>query len=106
MTTLGIRHEDWELAPHGTLAAARRHYRRGTPVCEACKQAAQRNWAGRSAVYSAIRSARYHAAKAAGQTYREAKRGIRLCGPCLRDMCELHKDGGWCRCACQDREAS
>jgi hypothetical protein len=40
--TLGLRHEEWQLAPHGTLAAYRRHYRRGTPVCEACRQAKAR----------------------------------------------------------------
>lgn len=28
-----------ELAPHGTAAAARRHRRRGTPLCEPCRQA-------------------------------------------------------------------
>lgn len=29
---------DWQLRPHGTAAAARRHYRRRTPVCDSCKQ--------------------------------------------------------------------
>lgn len=29
---------DWQLAPHGTAAAARRHYRRNTPLCDACRQ--------------------------------------------------------------------
>jgi hypothetical protein len=29
---------DWQLRPHGTAAAARRHYRRGTPVCDPCRQ--------------------------------------------------------------------
>jgi hypothetical protein len=40
--TLGVRHPDWQLTPHGTLAAYRRHYRRGTQPCEACKQAKSR----------------------------------------------------------------
>jgi hypothetical protein len=30
--------------PHGTLAAARRHYRRGERLCAACKQAELRHW--------------------------------------------------------------
>ena len=30
--------EDWQLQPHGTAAAARRHYRTKTPVCDLCKQ--------------------------------------------------------------------
>ena len=36
----GIRIHGYKcpLAPHGTLAAARRHYRQGTPLCEACRE--------------------------------------------------------------------
>ena len=45
--TLGLRHEEWQLAPHGTLAAYRRHYRRGTKPCEPCAQAKSRYNAGR-----------------------------------------------------------
>jgi hypothetical protein len=30
--------------PHGTPAAARRHYRHGEPLCTACKQAELRHW--------------------------------------------------------------
>lgn len=33
------RLEDWQLAPCGTEAAARRHRRRGEPVCQACLRA-------------------------------------------------------------------
>ena len=29
---------DWQLRPHGTPAAYRRHYRRGTPLCDFCRQ--------------------------------------------------------------------
>ena len=36
--TLGLRHPDWQLRPHGTAAAARRHYRRGERLCESCRQ--------------------------------------------------------------------
>ena len=34
---------DSELAPHGTPAAARRHYRRGEKPCEPCRGAANRD---------------------------------------------------------------
>lgn len=34
-------------APYGTLAACRRHYRRGEKPCEACSQAQRRRWAER-----------------------------------------------------------
>jgi hypothetical protein len=30
--------------PHGTVAAARRHYRHGERLCEDCRQAEQRHW--------------------------------------------------------------
>jgi hypothetical protein len=33
----------WDLNPCGTPAAARRHYRRGEPLCEACKGASKRD---------------------------------------------------------------
>ncbi len=36
--------EPWQ--PCGTPAAARRHYRRGEPLCEACAQAARRKRSG------------------------------------------------------------
>lgn len=35
--------------PCGTLAAARRHYRHGEPLCKACKQAERRDSADRYA---------------------------------------------------------
>lgn len=38
-----------DLAPCGTVAAARRHYRRGEPLCQACRGAANRARAGRVA---------------------------------------------------------
>jgi len=38
VTTLGIRHPDWQLRPHGTAAAYRRHHRRGEKPCESCRQ--------------------------------------------------------------------
>jgi hypothetical protein len=45
--TLGFRHPDWQLRPHGTAAAARRHYRRGERPCESCRQYEARRNAGR-----------------------------------------------------------
>jgi hypothetical protein len=33
-----------DTAPHGTLAAARRHYRRGEKTCGLCRQAEARRW--------------------------------------------------------------
>lgn len=30
--------------PHGTTAAARRHYRRGEKPCELCREAMSRDW--------------------------------------------------------------
>ena len=44
---LGLRHPDWQLRPHGTAAAARRHYRRGERLCESCRQYEIRRHAGR-----------------------------------------------------------
>jgi hypothetical protein len=35
----GRRWSDLDLKPHGTTAAYRRHYRRGTFPCDACKRA-------------------------------------------------------------------
>jgi len=45
----GLAHplQDWQLRPHGTLAAYRRHQRLGTPLCEACRQAKTRDNADR-----------------------------------------------------------
>ena len=31
-----------DVKPHGTTAAARRHYRHGEKLCESCRQAEQR----------------------------------------------------------------
>jgi hypothetical protein len=74
MTTLGIRYQDWQLSPHGTLAAARRHYRDGEKPCRACKQAEQRDWAERGETYNARARERYAQARAAGMSAREARR--------------------------------
>jgi hypothetical protein len=38
-----------ELRPHGTGAAERRHYRKKTPLCEACEQYKRRRLADRAA---------------------------------------------------------
>ena len=38
-----------ELRPCGTLAAYRRHLRRGEPVDESCRQAVVRDWEDRGA---------------------------------------------------------
>jgi hypothetical protein len=72
VTTLGIRYEDWRLRPHGTLAAYRRHYRRGTPVCEACRQAKARS--SQTPKDNAARRERYAQARAAGMSWRDADR--------------------------------
>ena len=58
---------DWQLKPHGTTAAYKRHYRRGEKPCEACRQAERRRQAGRDrkAEYAA-RTARYAIAREAG----------------------------------------
>lgn len=45
----GMPLPDSELAPCGTLAAYRRHLRRGTPVDEACRQAQARAYQDRVA---------------------------------------------------------
>jgi len=51
--TLGLRHPDWQLRPHGTSAAARRHYRRGEKplrrYCETCAQYEERRQEDRRA---------------------------------------------------------
>lgn len=39
----GRRWSEPTLKPHGTIAAHRRHYRRGELPCESCRQAACRN---------------------------------------------------------------
>ncbi|MGH6656563.1 MAG: hypothetical protein ACRDVE_15330 [Actinocrinis sp.] len=47
---------DWQLRPHGTAAAARRHHRHGTPLCEPCRQHEKRRRAAEyalTAVYAA-----------------------------------------------------
>jgi hypothetical protein len=33
---------DWQLRPHGTPAAIRRHIRRKTPLCDSCRQGSKR----------------------------------------------------------------
>lgn len=74
MTTLGIRHEDWQLSPHGTRAAYRRHLRDGEHACEACLQAERRSWHDRKDAHNAARRERYRRARQAGLSAREAKR--------------------------------
>lgn len=74
MTTLGIRHEDWQLRPHGTRAAYRRHLRRGERACESCLQAERRAWPGRSDAANARRRERYRQARAMGLSRDEASR--------------------------------
>ena len=51
--TLGLRHPDWQLRPHGTPAAYYRHLRRGEKPCPSCQQAESR----RNADYRARRAA-------------------------------------------------
>jgi hypothetical protein len=36
-----------DVRPHGSTAAARRHYRHREPLCRSCKQAEQRAWQDR-----------------------------------------------------------
>ncbi len=45
-----------ELAPCGTAAAARRHWRNGEPLDEACLQAARREKAGKQTGQAQLRS--------------------------------------------------
>jgi hypothetical protein len=61
-----------ELRPCGTLAAYRRHLRRGEPVDESCRQAAVRDQQDRVATGRIRRSrARVHLASGPGKCYRE-----------------------------------
>ena len=48
--------------PHGTIAAARRHYRHGEKPCRSCLQAMARYWEDTG---SALRRARRQQARAA-----------------------------------------
>jgi hypothetical protein len=73
MTTLGIRHPDWQLKPHGTLAAYRRHLRRGERACESCLQAGRRSWSLRAARINAARADAYRRARDAGMTAAQAR---------------------------------
>lgn len=70
MTTLGIRQPEWRLRPHGTPAAARRHYRHGTTPCEPCLQAMRRaeqdRRGGSDSAYNTGRRANYRAWLALG----------------------------------------
>jgi hypothetical protein len=45
----GYRRNELDLKPCGTLAAYTRHKRRGEKPCEACRQAAARDWQDRKA---------------------------------------------------------
>lgn len=54
------------LKPCGTPAAARRHQRRGEPLCETCRQAARREKAGRIGVMPGTDS----------PDYREVRNGL------------------------------
>lgn len=57
-----------ELKPCGTLAAYRRHLRRGDPIDEACRQAAARDWQDRySAGRAGLRLYSVHAARPGGE---------------------------------------
>lgn len=71
---------EWELKPHGTAAAARRHRRNGETVCEACRQAetlASAEFRERHPEYVAARKKasrdRYRTARAAGLSVADAK---------------------------------
>ena len=68
-----------DLKPHGTTAAARRHYRRGEKPCEACRQtmalAAAEFRERNPGYYDAklqAQKARYRAARQAGLSPRQA----------------------------------
>jgi len=63
-----------DLKPHGTPAAYRRHYRQGTPVCEACKQGRRIAREAYDASYQAAKRERYRLAREAGMSAREANR--------------------------------
>jgi hypothetical protein len=45
----GWRMNELDVRPHGTVAAARRHYRHGETPCESCRQAEHRAWQDYSA---------------------------------------------------------
>ncbi len=65
---------DWAaVKPCGTLAAYRRHLRRGEPPCESCRQANSRANDDRdSDAYNRLRRERYARARAAGKSSRYA----------------------------------
>lgn len=68
------RRPAWDLSPHGTAAAYRRHLRHDEKPCDACTEAeARRQFArpGKDA-WNARRRERYAAARAAGLSYDEA----------------------------------
>jgi hypothetical protein len=63
-----VTRPDWQLRPHGTAAAYKRHYRRGETPCETCRRAETlrvAEWRERTG-YDADRRDRYRAARAAG----------------------------------------
>ena len=62
----------WNVSPHGTRAAYRRHLRHGERACERCLDAERMGWAARPA-YEERRRERYYAARAAGLSRDEAK---------------------------------
>lgn len=73
---------DWQLRPHGTPAAYRRHYRRGERPCEACRRAEALRHADRgdrTGEYAAKRE-RYAAAREAGLGAAEASFASRVPG--------------------------
>lgn len=69
----GMPLPDAWLEPCGTLAAYRRHLRRGDPVDESCRQAVVRDWQDRvaSGRVSRQRLARVHLAGGPAKCYRE-----------------------------------
>jgi len=72
----GMPLPDDELAPCGTLAAYRRHLRRGDPVDRDCRQAVVRDWQDRIAAGWKRPSRRYQA-----RTHLAAAHGGAECGP-------------------------
>ena len=85
----GMPLPDVFLAPCGTLAAYRRHLRRGDPVDESCRQAVVRDWQDRVAAGLARRQASVHL-DGPGRCYR---RDVIVTGDPERVTCRACRDG-------------
>ena len=105
----GYRLPDWALEPCGTLAAYRRHLRRGELIDESCRQAVVRDWQDRAAsgrVRRRTRPAAVHLA-GPGRCYREgvavtddpALVTCKHCAAGYRRLPWVTREGQWYRAA-------